>query len=130
MANMSHAEGRTEEAIEMINEVVRQVPRHAEPYRHLSAIYGDIGADGKRMSLALLAAHLDQRTPADTWADLGHECEQMITPTLDTHQQQEQALYCYSKGRQIAQVVQLDRHLQRSRPSRPTSNTTSARYDC
>uniref|UniRef100_A0A914WTA7 Uncharacterized protein n=1 Tax=Plectus sambesii TaxID=2011161 RepID=A0A914WTA7_9BILA len=75
-ANVMHAKGSTQEAIDMLSEVIRQEPRNSESYKVLADIYNDMGDQDKALEYGLLSAHLDYKTPASEWARLGHLCEE------------------------------------------------------
>ncbi|KAI6237214.1 General transcription factor 3C polypeptide 3 [Aphelenchoides besseyi] len=70
-ANVAYANNRTEEALSFLREAVRQDPRLPDAYQQMSDIYLDGNQFGRAFEYRLLAAHLDSRTSAADWSEIG-----------------------------------------------------------
>uniref|UniRef100_A0A1S3XGB5 General transcription factor 3C polypeptide 3-like n=1 Tax=Nicotiana tabacum TaxID=4097 RepID=A0A1S3XGB5_TOBAC len=57
-ATLHYAHGRYEEAIHVLNEVIRLSPNLPDPYHTLGLIYNAIGDKKRSMDFYMLAAHL------------------------------------------------------------------------
>lgn len=112
-ANVSFAQGRREEALKMVEEVVRQRkrlvetnresslnrvfiadPNYHETYDVLSTFHGVMGHKDQQLQFGLLAAHLYGGTDGEKWVELAELA-------LDLGDQ-DQAIRCYTKGTNYA----------------------------
>lgn len=89
-ANLCFAQGRIAEALEMMEEVLRQKPKNPEPYQCLASLFEDMGDRERQLQCGLLAAYLDYLTPAHQWVSLAQVARELG--------KDEQALACYSKA--------------------------------
>ncbi|VDM43371.1 unnamed protein product, partial [Toxocara canis] len=89
-ANVIYAKGQTKEALTMLLEVIRQEPRNPDAYRLVSDIYKELNQSHKCLQYGLLAAHLNSRTPAEEWVELGNLARRL--------QRIEEAAACYGRA--------------------------------
>lgn len=72
-ANLALAYNNSEEALSLLEEVVRQNPNNPDVYSQISSVYADRNEMEKSFQYRLLAAHLNkQKTTAAEWADVGN----------------------------------------------------------
>ncbi|VDK54450.1 unnamed protein product [Anisakis simplex] len=92
-ANVIYARGQTKEALTMLLEVIRQEPRSPDAYRLVADIYKEMNQPHKSLQYGLLAAHLNNRTPADEWVELGDLAQSL--------QRIEEAAACYGRALRV-----------------------------
>ncbi|KAL2539019.1 tetratricopeptide repeat (TPR)-containing protein [Forsythia ovata] len=88
-ATLHYAHGRYEEAISVLNEVIRLAPNLSDPYHTLGLIYNEMGDKKRALNFYMIAAHL---TPKDAslWKPL-------ITWSIEQDNKR-QANYCLTKA--------------------------------
>uniref|UniRef100_A0A915BUF8 General transcription factor 3C polypeptide 3 n=1 Tax=Parascaris univalens TaxID=6257 RepID=A0A915BUF8_PARUN len=89
-ANVIYAKGQTKEALTMLLEVIRQEPRNPDAYRLVADIYKEMNQSHKSLQYGLLAAHLNSRTSAEEWVELGNLAYNL--------QRIEEAAACYGRA--------------------------------
>ncbi len=87
---MAYAKKKIDEALQFLREAIRQDPRHPEPYNQLANIYTDQGEEGRSFEYRLLSAHLDNKTSAADWAEIGEAAVNL--------ERIEEATACYANG--------------------------------
>ncbi|KAI5695739.1 hypothetical protein M8J75_002759 [Diaphorina citri] len=93
-----------QKAIEMVLEVVRQLPTAPEAYKTLATMYEDVGDLATSIKMLLIGAHLSSDN-AEEWTRLGAHFEKVGD--------QKQAISCYSKAlkQDVSRVDIHDRRL-------------------
>ncbi|BGP22119.1 transcription factor TFIIIC subunit tfc4 [Rhodotorula toruloides] len=95
-ANAAYAEGRLQEAIELLSEVVRIDPIIRVSWYTLATIYEELGEREKAVQCKIVATHLlGKKDASGEWGDLGRECRDVGL----LHQ----AIYCFT------QAIKLDK---------------------
>ncbi|KAI6175246.1 General transcription factor 3C polypeptide 3 [Aphelenchoides fujianensis] len=89
-ANVAYANNRIEEALSFLREAIRQDPRLPDAYQQISDIYAERNQAGRAFEYRLLAAHLDARTTAADWAEIGEAAVQL--------ERIEEAAACYGSA--------------------------------
>ncbi|RDX56401.1 TPR-like protein [Lentinus brumalis] len=85
--NQAYIDGNVQEAVRVMQEVIRIEPRAPQPWKVLAQCHDDMGESKKGLQLRIMAAHLHH--DPDEWAELAEKSR-----ALQYHQQ---ALYCYGK---------------------------------
>lgn len=85
--NQAYVDGDTQEAIRLMQEVIRIEPHAAPAWTVLAQCYDDLGDHSKALQLRVMSAHLSH--DADEWEQLAKQSRDMGLV--------EQALYCYGK---------------------------------
>ncbi|EME26724.1 General transcription factor 3C polypeptide 3 [Galdieria sulphuraria] len=88
-ANLAFVEGRYEQAIEILEHIIKEAPKVAAPYHTLSVIFENKGETQKALDFALIAAHLTPRD-IDMWKQLAVKSQELKNLDL--------AIYCLSKA--------------------------------
>ncbi|GJQ15747.1 hypothetical protein GpartN1_g7538.t1 [Galdieria partita] len=88
-ANLAFVEGRYEQAIKILEHIIKEAPKVAAPYHTLSVIFENRGEYQKALDFALIAAHLTPRD-VEMWKQLAVKSEEMKNMDL--------AIYCLSKA--------------------------------
>ncbi|BGP05258.1 transcription factor TFIIIC subunit tfc4 [Rhodotorula toruloides] len=90
-ANSAYAEGRLQEAIELLSEVVRIDPIIRVSWYTLATIYEELGEREKAVQCKIVATHLlGKKEASSEWGDLGRECRDVGL----LHQ----AIYCFTQA--------------------------------
>ena len=89
-ANVAMAAGRCEEALSYLRETIRQDPRWPAAYLQIAHIYSENNQPSRAFEYRLLAAHLDSKSTALDWAELGDTAVQL--------ERIEEAAACYGNG--------------------------------
>ncbi|KAG6915765.1 hypothetical protein DXG01_009970 [Tephrocybe rancida] len=85
--NQAYVDSELQEAIRIMQEVIRIEPRAASAWSVLAQCYADMGQPQKALQLRIMAAHL--RHDADEWDRLANQSREQGY--------NQQALYCYRK---------------------------------
>jgi general transcription factor 3C polypeptide 3 (transcription factor C subunit 4) len=88
-ANLAYVHGRTKEAIDTLNEVIRIEPSTKSAWYTLSTIQEELGNMDKAIQLRIVVAHLTKNN-VETWKELGAQSKQLGLL--------EQAIYCYGEA--------------------------------
>lgn len=87
---MAYAKDKIEEAMNYLKEAIREDPRHPTAYSHIANIYIDRDDPIRGFEYRLLAAHLNNKTEAAEWAELGETAVKL--------ERIEEAAACYGNG--------------------------------
>lgn len=85
--NQAYIDGRTQESIQIMQEVIRIEPRAMSAWSVLANCHHDVGQPQKALQLRIMGAHLHH--DAEEWERLAKESKEMSF--------NQQALYCYGK---------------------------------
>lgn len=95
-ANVAFANQRYEEAIQYLKEAIRQEPRIHDPYQQMADIYLDLNNEVLSFEFKLLACHLNAKTTAGDWANVGETAVKLDRIEL--------AVACYGNGRDTVHI--------------------------
>ena len=77
-ANQLFAQGKTDEAVKMAFEVIRNCPRCPEPYQLLREVLLGRGFETHAHKLSLFIASFDPSTDADCWIQLATDSQRLL----------------------------------------------------
>lgn len=83
-----------------MREAIREDPRHPEAYHQIASIYIDQNNPGPGFEYRLLGAHLDNKTLAADWAEIGESAVKL--------ERIEEATACYGNGIVLANLNYYD----------------------
>lgn len=108
--NQAYIDGKIQESIQIMHEVIRIEPRATSAWSVLANCYHDLAQPQKALQLRIMGAHLHH--DAEEWERLAKESRCAWTlpgNTLDIHDDHremgfnQQALYCYGKVHSLDQ---------------------------
>lgn len=89
-ANLAYAKNHVEDAMNFLKEAIREDPRHPDAYTQIANIFVDQNQTALGFEYRLMGAHLDSKTVAAEWAEIGETAVKL--------ERIEEATACYGNG--------------------------------